>query len=138
MAGGIIIHVTVGKEKLTEFFSDERIRLGSTDASDLQIRAESVKSGGVWLELERDGDVYRVVKFDESLGLLLNGKPLRRFVPVKDGDRLLVDSTGVSVEFFSFASKSALIKTNREAHVAQFISEAAIESAASPKRDDAK
>jgi S1-C subfamily serine protease len=139
MASGIIIHVTVGKEKLTEFFSEERIRLGSTDESDLQIRADSIKTAnGVWLEIERDNEAYRVVKFDESLGLLLNGKPLRRFVPVKDGDRMTVDSTGIAIDFFSLASKSALIKTNREAHVAQFISEAAIESAASPKRDDAK
>ena len=39
MAVGIIIHITVGTEKRTEFFSQDRIRIGSDDISDLQIHA---------------------------------------------------------------------------------------------------
>lgn len=146
MASGIIIHVTVGKEKRTEFFSDERVRLGSDDQSDLQIHTNRVNTNGsndkgLWVEIERVSgeEDYRIVEFNESLKLLFNGEPIRRFVPVRDGDTIEVDSTGISFSFFSLASKSALIKTNRGgAHVAQFIEEAALDAAASPKRDDAK
>lgn len=137
MASGIIIHVTVGKEKRTEFFSEERIRLGSDENSDLQIHTGKT-GAGIWLELERDQSVYRIIKFDESIGLLHNGKPMRRYVGIEDGDTIDVDATGISFSFFSLASKSALITTNRETHVAQFIEEAALDAAASPKRDDAK
>ena len=137
MASGIIIHVTVGKEKRTEFFSEERIRLGSDETSDLQIHTGKT-SAGIWLELERDQSVYRIINFDEKIGLLHNGKPMRRFLAIDDGDTIDVDSTGISFAFFSLAGKSALITTNRETHVAQFIEEAAIDAAASPKRDDAK
>lgn len=139
MASGIIIHVTVGKEKRTEFFSEERIRLGADENSDLQIHTGKVGgSNGVWLELERDEDAYRIIKFDESLKLLHNGKPIRRYIVIDDGDTIDIDSTGVSFSFFSLTSKSALITTNRETHVAPFIEEAALGASTSPKRDDAK
>jgi S1-C subfamily serine protease len=139
MASGIIIHVTVGKEKRTEFFSEERIRLGSDESSDLQIHTGRVAdAGNSWLELERDESVYRIVKFNESIRLLHNGKPIRRFLAIEDGDTIDIDSTGISFSFFSLASKSALITTNRETHVAPFIEEAALGAAVSPKRDDAK
>ncbi|HEX9962214.1 MAG TPA: trypsin-like peptidase domain-containing protein [Pyrinomonadaceae bacterium] len=139
MASGIIIHVTVGKEKRTEFFSEERIRLGSDETSDLQIHTGKVAdAGNSWLELERDESVYRIVKFNESIRLLHNGKPIRRFLAIEDGDTIDIDSTGISFSFFSLASKSALITTNRETHVAPFIEEAALGAAVSPKRDDAK
>jgi hypothetical protein len=137
MASGIIIHVTVGKEKRTEFFSEERIRLGSDETSDLQIHTGKIE-GGIWLEMERDQDLYRIIKFNESIGLLHNGKPIRRFLAIEDGDTIDVDSTGISFSFFTLASKSALITTNRETHVAPFIEEAALGAAVSPKRDDAK
>lgn len=137
MASGIIIHVTVGKEKRTEFFSEERIRLGSDETSDLQIHTGKT-APAIWLELERDQNVYRIIKFDESAALLHNGKPIRRYLAIEDGDTIDVDSTGISFSFFSLASKSALITTNRETHVAQFIEEAALDAKASPKRDDAK
>jgi hypothetical protein len=139
MASGIIIHVTVGKEKRTEFFSEERIRLGSDETSDLQIHTPKTE-GGIWLELERDPqkDVYRIIKFNDSIGLLHNGKPIRRYLAIQDGDAIEVGSTGISFSFFTLATKSALITTNRETHVAQFIEEAALGAAVSPKRDDAK
>ncbi|HLM02335.1 MAG TPA: FHA domain-containing protein, partial [Pyrinomonadaceae bacterium] len=141
MASGIIIHVTVGKEKRTEFFSEERIRLGSDETSDLQIhtpQADDTGGGGIWLELERDQNLYRIVKFNESIDLLHNGKPIRRYRAVEDGDTIDLASTGISFSFFTLATKSALITTNRETHVAPFIEEAALGAAVSPKRDDAK
>ena len=139
MAVGIIIHVTVGAEKRTELFSEENIRLGSTETSNLQIHTDKIADEGVWLELELEKGVYRVINFQKSLNLMLNGKPLRRFVVIKDGDSVEIPDTDVSFSFFSLESKSSLITTNREkAHIAQFIEEAAIESAFTPKRDDAK
>lgn len=138
MASGIIIHVTVGDEKRTEFFSEERIRLGGDETHELQIHTPKINAAGTWLELERDAEVYRIIKFDDSLGLRLNGEPIRRFKALKDGDVIAVDGSGIVFSFFSLESKSALITTNRGTPVAQFIEEAAIESATSPKRDDAK
>ena len=139
MAVGIIIHVTVGTEKRTELFSEENIRLGASEASNLQIHTDKIADEGVWLELELENNVYRVINFQKSLNLTLNGKSLRRFVIIKDGDSIEIPDTDVSFSFFSLESKSSLITTNREQpHVAQFIEAAALESAFTPKRDDAK
>ena len=139
MAVGIIIHVIVGEEKRTELFSEENIRLGSTEASNLQIHTDKIADDGVWLELALEKGVYRVINFRESLNLKLNGEPLRRFVAIKDGDSVEIPYTDVAFSFFSLESKSSLITTNREQpHIAQFIEEAALESAFTPKRDDAK
>jgi S1-C subfamily serine protease len=143
MSSGIIIHVTVGSEKRTEFFSEERIRLGSDETSDLQIHtsqlpAATAAAEGAWVELERDENLYRIIKFSESIKLLHNGQPIRRFRALQDGDTISIDSTGISFSFFTLAAKSAMISTNRETHVAPFIEEAALGAAVSPKRDDAK
>ncbi len=138
MATGIIIHISVGKEKRTEYFSEERIRIGSGEFSDLRIHTAKIASKTTWLELEQTEGVYRIIDFDESLNLTINDKPLRRFIAVRDGDLIEIPDTEISFGFFSLASKSSLITTNREPHIAQFIEEAALDSAASPKRDDAK
>jgi len=139
MAGGIIIHVSVGAEKRTEFFSEENIRLGSGETCNLQIYTHKISADGVWLELELEDGVYRIINFNEKLGLILNGKPVHRFAAIKDGDTIDVPTTGILFSFFSLTSKSSLITTNREqTHVAQFIEQAAIGAAVSPKRDDAK
>ena len=52
MATGIIIHITVGREKRTEFFPDERIRIGSDETCDLQVMAPGMASRGLWFEIE--------------------------------------------------------------------------------------
>ena len=138
MAVGIIIHVTVGTEKRTEFFADETIRLGSTEANNLQIKTNKLTVVGTWLEIEFEENVYRIIDYLESLNLQHNGRPIRRFVGIRDGDAISVPETDISFSFFSLASQSALITTNREPHIAHFIEAAAIGSAISPKRDDAK
>ncbi len=46
MSSGIIIHITVGKEKQTEFFSSERISIGTEETSDLQIRTDKITDAG--------------------------------------------------------------------------------------------
>ncbi len=139
MTPGIIIHITVGSERRTEFFTDERIRIGSDDSADLQIHTPDVAPGKIWFELENADGIYRIVNFDESVSLTVNGNPVRRFIAISDGDQIALGDTNIAFDFFSLASKSSLITTNREQpHIAQFIEEAALESAASPKRDDAK
>jgi len=140
MASGIIIHITVGPEKRTEFFSDERIRIGSDESADLQIHSRMVDSApSLWLELEDSEGVYRIVEFDPSLDLQINGKKIRRFMAISDGDTISIPNTEISFSFFSLSTRSALITTNREPlQVAQFIEEAALEARSSPKRDDAK
>jgi len=139
MAVGIIIHITVGAEKRTEFFTEDRVSIGADQNCDLQIHTKQVGVDGMWLELENTDGVFRVTKYDQELALTLNEKPLRRFIAISDGDILRIDETDISFSFFSLSEKSALITTNREQPmIAQFIEEAAIESAVSPKRDDAK
>ncbi|MGI8639194.1 MAG: trypsin-like peptidase domain-containing protein [Pyrinomonadaceae bacterium] len=138
MAVGIIIHISVGAEKRTEFFAEENICFGSTEASNLQIKTDKIAAAGIWLELEFEESVYRIVNYQESLDLQHNGRPIRRFVGIRDGDTISVPDTDISFSFFSLASQSSLITTNREPHIAQFIETAALDSTFSPKRDDAK
>lgn len=139
MSSGIIIHVTVGKEKRTELFLENHIRIGSDETSDLQIRTTKIPVEGSWVELEKQDSAYIVTKFSAESQFLLNNEPLRRFVEIKDGDVISSPNGDVSFSFFELNTKSSLITTNRDqTHVAQFIEEAALDAAASPKRDEAK
>ena len=139
MALGIIIHITVGTEKRTEFFSQERIRIGSDEASDLQIHTPETDGSAGWFDLENSDGVYRVIDFNPSLGLKINDKPIRRFIAIADGDIIGLNDPDISFSFFSLETKSSLITTNREQpHISRFIEDAALESATSAKRDDAK
>ncbi len=138
MAVGLIIHVTVGAEKRTEFFAGENIRFGSDDSCDLQIHNPKLSSKTVWLELEYGDGVYRAINFLDALNLQLNGKPIHRFAAIEDGDTVEIPANEISFAFFALAAKASMITTNREPHIAPFIESAALESAVSPKRDDAK
>ncbi len=139
MERGIIIHISVGEEKRTEFFSDEHISIGSDDKSELQIISPKLKKNTVLLELEARGKNYIVLKYDKDANLTLNEKPMRRFAVIKDGDKVSVGETEIEFSFFSFASKSSLIAVNRDQpHIAPFIEDAALEAAFTPQRDDAK
>ena len=127
MSTGIIIHITVGSEKRTEFFPDERIRIGSDETCDLQVLAPGLQSRSLWFEIENSDGMYRVVEFDDTLGLKVNEQPLRRFIAITDGDVITVTDTEVSFAFFSLETKSALITTNRETpHISRFIEDAAL------------
>ena len=139
MAVGIIIHISVGSEKRTEFFSETRLSIGADETCDLQIHTRQIEAAGLWIELEDTDGVFRVTKFDPALTFTINEKPIRRFIAISDGDILRIENTDISFAFFSLSEKPTLITTNREQPmIAQFIEEAAIESAVSPKRDDAK
>ncbi len=139
MAVGIIIHISVGAEKRTEFFSEDRLSIGADENSDLQIHTKQIDAAGTWLELENTDGVFRVTRYEPTLNFSINEKPIRRFIAISDGDVLRIDRTDISFSFYSLSEKPTLITTNRDQpHIAQFIEEAAIESAISPKRDDAK
>lgn len=139
MALGIIIHITVGIEKRTEFFSQDRIRIGSDETCDLQIHASNIPGSTVWLELENTEGVFRIIDFDADAGLKSNDKPIRRYIAVNDGDVITLADSEIEFSFFSLESKSSLITTNRDQpHISRFIEDAALESATSAKRDDAK
>ncbi len=139
MALGIIIHISVGTERRTEFFSEERLSIGSDETCDLQIHTKLLEGASVWLRLENAEGIYRVIDFDPSLDLVVNGKPIRRFIAINDGDVIDLPRAEISLGFFSLAEKPSLITTKRnDTHVAPFIAEAAIGAAASPQRDDAK
>lgn len=139
MAVGIIIHITVGTEKRTEFFSQERIRIGSDETADLQIYTPDSNESGIWFELESTDGTYRIVEFAQGLDLQINHSPIRRYIAVTDGDVIEVPDSEIAFAFFSLQTKSSLIRTNREQpQISRFIEEAALESASTGKRDDAK
>lgn len=139
MAAGIIIHISVGAEKRTEFFAEDRVSIGTDENCDLQIHSKQVTAEGTWLELENSDGVFRLTKFHTDLQLSINDKPIRRYIAITDGDVLNIGSSDISFSFFSLAERRQLIKKNSEQrHIAQFIEEAALEAAISPKRDDAK
>jgi V8-like Glu-specific endopeptidase len=139
MAVGIIIHISVGSERRTEFFSDHRLSIGSAEVCDLQIHANHFDAKSTWLVLENSDGVYRLIDFDPNVSLKINGKPVRRYIAISDGDVASIGDANVSLSFFSIEQKPSLITTKRsELAVAPFIADAALESAQSPKRDDAK
>lgn len=139
MASGIIIHISVGSEKRTEFFSEDRLSIGSDETCDLQIQTKQITAEGIWVELENTDGVFRIINFHPDLALEINQKPIRRYIAITDGDVLGITGTDIAFSFFSLATRGSLIKTNREQpQIAQFIEEAALDAAASPKRDDAK
>src|SRR5690606_41242061 len=91
MAIGIIIHISVGAEKRTEFFSEDRLSIGSDETCDLQIHTKQIEITSRWLELENSDGVFRVTKFDPELSFSINDKPLRRFIAISDGDILRIE-----------------------------------------------
>jgi serine protease Do len=143
MATGLVIHISSGEDRHTEILTDEDLRIGTTDACDLRLRSSGLpKDAGnsVLLELARaNGGSYHIVSFNEALPLKLNGERLENGEEIRDGDELRVDGSDLLVHFFPVRALPAVIPTaTRETHVAPFIEAAAIESAATARRDDAK
>ncbi|PYS87532.1 MAG: hypothetical protein DMF62_12180 [Acidobacteria bacterium] len=139
MAVGIIIHISVGSERRTEFFSEHRLSIGSDELCDLQVHSNHFDHKSAWIVLENSDGVYRLIDFDPAIGLAINNKPIRRYIAITDGDVINIGDTDISLSFFSIEQKPSLITTKRiDAAIAPFIADAALESASSPKRDDAK
>lgn len=139
MAVGIIVNISVGSERRTEFFSENRISIGSEEVCDLQIHSNHFETKSTWIVLENSDGVYRLIDFDPTLGLTINSKPIRRYIAITDRDVITIGDTDISLSFLAIEQKPSLITTKRnEMAVAPFIADAALDAAASPKRDDAK
>lgn len=143
MATGLVIHISSGNDKHTEVLTGERIRIGNCDDCDLRLRASALpqrpNSEGLVLELANRNGSYSVVEFDRDLALSLNGQPLEANTKIKDGDDLRIADSPLALQFFPLRDLPAVVpSSSRETHVAPFIEQAAIESAATARRDDAK
>ena len=143
MATGLVIHISSGDDKHTEVLTGERIRIGNCEDCDLRLRASALPkrpdSDGLVLELAGRNGSYRVAGFDPELQLSLNGEPLETDVRIKDGDELRIADSNLALQFFPLRALPAVVPDSaRETHVAPFIEAAAIESAATARRDDAK
>jgi S1-C subfamily serine protease len=107
-------------------------------------------------ELERKGAHYEVARVAPDSTLSLNGAPLRVGAIIKDADEVRADESDFRLRFFPVGLNNAIVTTgaNRRAdfqvlsgenvsasagvQVAPFIEHAAIEAAATARRDDAK
>lgn len=142
MASGLVIHISSGDDRHTEILTDERIRIGTSEECDLRLRSSNLPkevANSVIIELARQGGMYCVAAFEPSLKPIRNGNPVEVGTEIHDGDDIHLDGTELSLQFFRIRSLPAVINNGaRETHVAPFIEAAAIESAATARRDDAK
>jgi serine protease Do len=143
MATGLVIHISSGKDKHTQVLNDEQVRIGSGADCAVRLRASSLPQRSdesrALLDLERRDGSYRITAFDESVDLKLNGKGLSINAEIEDGDEIRLDDSPLLLTFYPIRSLPAVVGTSaHEAHVAPFIEQAAIESAATARRDDAK
>ncbi len=140
MASGLVVHLEFGAERHTEVLMHERIRIGTDADCELRFHPEAIPQvDGFLLELLRSNGNYRVGDFDRSVRLTLNGAPLTPSAAIEDGDQVRIPETEFVLQFFPVASPPALVANRRaDIHVAPFIENAAIESAATARRDDAK
>src|SRR4030095_14797029 len=142
MASGLVIHISSGDDRHTEILTDDRIRIGTTEDCELRLRSSSLPkevANSIVIELARYGSSYRVADFEKELQPTRNGEALAVEDEIRDGDDIRLDHSGLSLQFFRVRSLPAVIpQGSRETHVAPFIEAAAIESAATARRDDAK
>src|SRR5215213_3888363 len=142
MASGLVIHISSGDDRHTEILTDDSVRIGASESCDLRLRSSSLPStaaNNVLLELSRTNGSYRVTGFDPSAALTLNGEPVAPGSEIRDGDEFRIRDSELVLHFFPVRALPAVVPaTSRETHVAPFIEAAAIESAATARRDDAK
>ena len=143
MASGLVVHIASGGDRSTEVLTQERIRIGATPECELQLPSSgdslSANTHGPVIELARHNGFYRVANFDHSLQIIHNGRAMAFDTAIRDGDEVRVDPAGVLLTFFPVDAQPALVPGSRRAtHVAPFIEQAGLESAATARRDDAK
>src|ERR1044072_5671944 len=143
MATGLVIHISSGEDRHTEILTDDNLRIGTNESCDLRLRSSSLPKSAantLLLELARsNGGPYRVASFDQTLPLTLNGEAVEIGAEIRDGDAMRVRETDLLLPFFPVRALPAGVpNAARETHVAPFIEAAAIESAATARRDDAK
>src|SRR5829696_6817876 len=142
MASGLVIHISSGDDRHTEILTDDNVRIGASENCDLRLRSSSlpkIAANTVLLELSRTNGSYRVSGFDPSVALTLNGEPVSSGNEIHDGDEFRINDSELVLQFFPVRALPAVVPaSSRETHVAPFIEAAAIESAATARRDDAK
>src|SRR5215467_9546705 len=145
MATGLVIHISSGEDRHTEILSDDSIRIGTSDNCNLRLRSSTLPknaANAVLLELSRMNGSYHVSGLDPAVPLTLNGEPVSSGGEINDGDELRIADSELILHFFPIRSLPAVVpsapRETRETHVAPFIEAAAIESAATARRDDAK
>src|SRR5689334_905385 len=141
MATGLVIHISSGEDRHTEILSDDIIRIGASEGCNLRLRASTLakSTNAILLELSRTNGSYHVTDFDPDVPLTLNGESVRSDTEINDGDELRIADSDLILHFFPVRALPAVVPTStRETHVAPFIEAAAIESAATARRDDAK
>jgi serine protease Do len=142
MATGLVIHISSGEDRHTEILTDDKVSIGASESCDLRLRSSSLPknaANNVLLELNRANGSYRISSFDPSAALTINGAPVAFGSEIKDGDEFRIADSELVLHFFPVRSLPAVIPVaSRETHVAPFIEAAAIESAATARRDDAK
>ena len=142
MATGLVIHISSGEDRHTEILTDDSVRIGVSESCDLRLRSSSVPKNAantVLLELSRANGSYRVSNFDPTLALTLNGEPVESGTEIRDGDEVRIKDSEIILHFYPVRALPAVVPgSSRETHVAPFIEAAAIESAATARRDDAK
>jgi S1-C subfamily serine protease len=142
MSNGLVVHVELQENKRTEVLTHERIRIGSCDDCDLRLLPPFVLApDSLVLELSRTNGHYRVSDFNRSFRITHNGSPLTPGVSIEDGDEVRVESSGLALQFYPVGDLPALVGAGvvrQSIQVAPFIEHAAIEAAATARRDDAK
>jgi len=141
MATGLVIHISSGDDRHTEILTDDQIRIGACDNCDLRLRSSSLPktlANSVVLELTRANGSYRVTSFPPDVPVRLNNEPMTEGAEIRDGDEVRFADGDLLLHFFPVRALPATVPPSRETHVAPFIEAAAIESAATARRDDAK
>src|ERR687889_130068 len=140
MAGGLVVHISNGQERHTEVLSQERVLIGPGEGCHIRLGSDLLTDSSVMLELARQNGHFRVSEFDPEIGITLNGRPLARGAKIDDGDELRFAAFDVRMQFFPVGNLPAVTSAaaGRRASVAPFIEAAAIEAAATARRDDAK
>lgn len=140
MPSGLVIHVESGGDKYTELLTQERIRIGAGEDCDLRVRRSALPDEALFLfELTRANGHYRITNFDPNFALTLNGRQIASGNVIKDGDEVRLSESALAMQFFPVLDVPALVERRKqETYVAPFIESAALESAATPRRDDAK
>src|SRR5918998_6361930 len=138
MAGGLVVHISTGRERHTEVLSQERVLIGPGEGCHIRLGSELLSQSDVLLELNRNNGHFRIGEFDPEIGITLNGRPLARGAKIDDGDELRFAAFDVRMQFFPVGNLPAVTTGGRRASVAPFIEQAAIEAAATARRDDAK
>jgi len=140
MASGLVIHIGTGGDRSTEVLTQERIRIGSGAGYELQLPShDGTVSDSPVLELTRENGSYHVGSFDGASSITHNGRAIRTGASIRDGDEVRIDSRDLLLTFFPITAQPALVPGSRRAtHVAPFIEQAGLESAATARRDDAK